>query len=78
MKEIDEELKVLTNIRIRTDICIDSEKKRVLLNILYESKKNSEQRLKVSATPGVIEALRYNIKKIDELSTDIRKIDECR
>lgn len=77
MNEIDNELKVLTNIRIRTDICIDSEKKRILLDALNESKKNSEQRLKVSVTPGVIETLRYNIKKVDELSDDIRKIDKC-
>lgn len=77
MREIDEEFKVLTNVKIRADVCIDSEKKRVLMDVLNESKKNLEQRLKVSVTPGVIEALQYNIKKVDEITNDLRKIDVC-
>ncbi len=77
MEEIDEELKGLVSIRTRTNICIDSEKKRALLNALDESKNSYEERLKVSNRPGVIEALKYYIKKSDELHDDIRKIKEC-
>lgn len=77
MREIDAEIKALSNIRIRTDICIDNDKKRILLDILNETKKNSEQRLKASVTPEAIEVLKSNIRKIDELHADITKIDKC-
>jgi hypothetical protein len=78
MKEIDEELKVgLIDARVKTDICIDEEKKRYLLTNLSDSKKYSEQRLKITDRPAVIEALKYNIKMINYLRSDIEKIDTC-
>jgi len=78
MRYIDEELKVLNTVKISADICIDDEKKRFLLNALYELRKNSEERLKrPNIPPGVLETMRYNIKKADELHNEIRKIDKC-
>jgi hypothetical protein len=78
MDEINKEFKELTNVRIRTDICIDNENKRVLLNSLSESKKSYEKRLEITDAPGVIESLQYYVKKFDDLYTDIEKIDDCK
>ena len=78
MDEINKEFKELTNVRIRTDICIDNEKKIVLLNSLRESKKSYEKRLEITDVPGVIESLQYYVKKFDDLYADIEKIHDCK